>query len=261
MVIVMGKNEVSEAYDRLFSFNRDVTEIERERIINTVNLIPDESNSILEVGCGDGRIIDSLLNKYPDVCGLDISDEALKHVKSPHVKGSLEELPFPENSYDTVICCEVLEHLPYSIYKKALKEIERVAKDYIIISVPYKENIESGMIKCPKCGCSFHMWRHLRSFDEKKLGELFKNFKVDKSQKQLLEQIYFQDFIIKIGKSLRNVTQFPETSLCPQCYYSLEKGSNTVEKDINTSKKSLLAKIMPKKEGSGFVITSYKVKK
>ena len=49
-------------------------------------------------------------------------------------QGSVYELPYKDNSFDLVICTEVLEHLEEPA--KALKEILRVSKKYLIISVP-----------------------------------------------------------------------------------------------------------------------------
>ena len=43
----------------------------------------------------------------------------------------IENLPFEDNSFDLVLCCEVLEHLPDDIYQDALKEIQRVSNEYI----------------------------------------------------------------------------------------------------------------------------------
>lgn len=256
----MNIDGYEECYDKLFSFNRDITRIERERILNTINLIPDGVSSVLEVGCGDGRVINSLINKYPDICGLDISNEALKQVKAPKIKGNLEKLPFLDDSYDIVVCCEVLEHLPYNIYEKALKEIERVAKDYILISVPNNENLNNRMIKCPECGCSFHMWRHLRSFNEKKLETLFENFKINKSKKKLLDQFIFHN-IINMGASyMKNRNQFPKTSVCPQCAYSPEPTFNNRETSKRGSKLNFITKILPKKKSGGWIITLYNKK-
>jgi len=62
---------------------------------------------------------------------LDISHNALEHVKTEKVQGIIENLPFEDNSFDLVLCCEVLEHLPDDIYQYALKEIQRVSNEYI----------------------------------------------------------------------------------------------------------------------------------
>jgi len=49
-------------------------------------------------------------------------------------QASAYELPYKDNSFDLVICTEVLEHLEEPT--KAFKEMLRVSKKYLIISVP-----------------------------------------------------------------------------------------------------------------------------
>ena len=40
------------------------------------------------------------------------------------------------NSYDVVMACEVLEHIPWNDVPKALEELSRVSKEYIVVSLP-----------------------------------------------------------------------------------------------------------------------------
>jgi SAM-dependent methyltransferase len=47
---------------------------------------------------------------------------------------SIYELPYKDNSFDLVICTEVLEHLDDP--QKALQEMVRVSKKYLLLSVP-----------------------------------------------------------------------------------------------------------------------------
>jgi ubiquinone/menaquinone biosynthesis C-methylase UbiE len=48
--------------------------------------------------------------------------------------GSIYKLPYKDKAFDLVMACEVLEHLSKS--GRALKEIKRVAKKNVIITVP-----------------------------------------------------------------------------------------------------------------------------
>ena len=66
--------------------------------------------------------------------------------------GSVLAIPFKNGSFDVVVCCEVLEHLPYSELSKALKEIHRVSLKYVVLSLPdvttvYRINIELPKIR------------------------------------------------------------------------------------------------------------------
>ncbi len=100
-----------------------------------------EFESVLEVGCGPGDLAASILPPKYDYLGIDIDacqiDAARR--RYPHLAfatGSAYELPVESKSRDLVIACEVLEHLDAP--EKALAEIARVAKCWVLISVPWE---------------------------------------------------------------------------------------------------------------------------
>jgi 2-polyprenyl-3-methyl-5-hydroxy-6-metoxy-1,4-benzoquinol methylase len=103
------------------------------------------------VGCGEGFLLNYLPAQVENYLGIDYSEEAIRLAKDPKVsrsqdpkkiisikfqKESVYELPFADNSFDLVTCLEVLEHLEN--YEKAMQEIKRVAKKYVILSVPHE---------------------------------------------------------------------------------------------------------------------------
>jgi ubiquinone/menaquinone biosynthesis C-methylase UbiE len=74
------------------------------------------------------------------------------HDLCPDLAGSVLAIPFNNESFDVVSCCEVLEHLPYSEFPKALKEIRRVSQKHVVLSLPdvttaYRVNMELPRIK------------------------------------------------------------------------------------------------------------------
>jgi len=100
-----------------------------------------ECDSILDVGCGEGFTLNILhqnrIGKRLE--GVDFQKEAVKLGRKihPHLKlrqGNIYNLPFKDDSFDLIICTEVLEHLEDP--KKALTEIIRVSKRYLLLSVP-----------------------------------------------------------------------------------------------------------------------------
>ena len=102
---------------------------------------PTKVEKILDVGCGEGFVLVTLArNKIgKSYEGIDNSKTALKLGKKmyPNLNlelGSIYELPYKDNSFDLLICTEVLEHL--SEPEKALAELRRVTKKYLAISVP-----------------------------------------------------------------------------------------------------------------------------
>lgn len=90
--------------------------------------------SVLEIGVGNRFVSDYLKKQGIKVTTADI-DKRLK----PDVVCSVTDLSkkFKENSFDTILCCEVLEHIPFSQFEKCLKEMSKITKRNVIISLPY----------------------------------------------------------------------------------------------------------------------------
>jgi len=97
--------------------------------------------SILDVGAGEGFTLEMFRqNKIAKKLeGIEYMDDALKLAKKMHPevtikKGDIYNLPYKANTFDLIICTEVMEHLEDP--QKALAELKRVSKKYLIISVP-----------------------------------------------------------------------------------------------------------------------------
>lgn len=107
-----------------------------------INLIVRDLNcqSILDAGCGDGEALIRLKRCLPDnVAAFDINKGRIDDARNrlPDVKietQDIYQLPYDDNSFDLILCLEVLEHLKNP--SSALKEIARVTSKYLIVSVP-----------------------------------------------------------------------------------------------------------------------------
>ena len=212
-----------EYYEQTELWEKDLLSIpaERERIFHTIELIPPDVRTILDVGCGNGAFLNSLPDVYEAV-GLDSSQEGLKYVKSKAVHGDITALPFESASFDLVTCLEVLEHLPFTLFERALSEIARVSRKYIIISVPNNEDLDYSLVICPACRCWFNPTRHVRSFDEKRLRTLFPLFRLStlKEIGPLEPRPRYNRYIYAAYRLWRNAPP-PDTALCPQCGYKV----------------------------------------
>lgn len=98
--------------------------------VNKIELIDEllqryhcQAGKILDAGCGEGVLVEKYAQQGWDITGVD------KNYASRYVQeGSLTALPFADNTFDTVLCLDVLEHLYYNEQKQALNEIHRVLK-------------------------------------------------------------------------------------------------------------------------------------
>jgi ubiquinone/menaquinone biosynthesis C-methylase UbiE len=96
--------------------------------------------SVLEVGCGEGKLADHLVRNGPRPERFEACDLALDRMApglDPLVKfreASIYELPFEDQEFDLVVCCEVLEHLEEP--RRGLAEIRRVARRGVLLSTP-----------------------------------------------------------------------------------------------------------------------------
>lgn len=100
-----------------------------------------ECCSLLDVGCGEGYVISYLREHLPGltITGMDYDAEAIEIARQLHPdlnlkSGDASNLPFSDSSFDAVICLEVLEHLGEP--ENALRELIRVSRQYVILSVP-----------------------------------------------------------------------------------------------------------------------------
>ena len=105
--------------------------------INTLKRILKPADRILDLGCGWGRITCKLANRGYDVTGVDLSENLLAYAKQnaqalglnlQFIQGSMLSVPYPEASFDKVICLwGVFNHLlTPEDQVKGLNEMNRV---------------------------------------------------------------------------------------------------------------------------------------
>lgn len=89
---------------------------------------------ILEIGVGAG-FLRHCFKLFPQISytTIDIAEDLF-----PNYVGSVTDMPFEDGQFELVLCCEVLEHLPFTEFLPALKEIRRVARHKVILSLPDK---------------------------------------------------------------------------------------------------------------------------
>ena len=99
---------------------------------------------VLDAGCGEGFVTAHLRKIYKErirVTGIDKNYDALCVARSMNVfnglvQGDIFRLPVRSDSFDLVVCTEVLEHL--ANVEDALIELKRVTRRYCLLSVPWE---------------------------------------------------------------------------------------------------------------------------
>lgn len=95
---------------------------------------------ILEVGLGEGEVAERVRERFPSSAftGIDLPDDELaaawRERGLPGAFADIAALPFPDRTFDLVLCIEVLEHVPDPA--AGLRELRRVAAADLVMSVP-----------------------------------------------------------------------------------------------------------------------------
>ena len=144
------KEHYEKNYDDL---NRFISYFYQIDLVKRLNV-----KTILEIGIGNKTVSNYLKHSGFNVTTCDF-DKSLK----PDYVADIRKLPLKDNSYDLVMACEILEHLPWEEADAALKEMQRVTKMYAVISLPYPGITFEAALKFPL----------LRRFSRKSLFNLF----------------------------------------------------------------------------------------
>ncbi len=112
-----------------------------------INLIPKKISSILEIGIGNKFVSSQLRKLGKIVTTLDV-DRKLK----PDIIANVNAIGLKDRSFDCVICYEVLEHLPLSMFETCLNELRRISRKYLIISLPFSGFAAGLYLKLPLRG-------------------------------------------------------------------------------------------------------------
>lgn len=114
-----------------------------DRLTWTLNtfLPPAGVGQALEIGCGDGAMLNLLAERGINAVGVDASSSGIEECVSRGCRAhcldaSTDNLPFEDESFDLVICLETIEHLMNPHY--ALSEVRRVLRPHgrFLCSIP-----------------------------------------------------------------------------------------------------------------------------
>ena len=110
----------------------------RQRVITLAD--PQPGETVLDVGCGTGTLaleVQRHVGRAGRVVGIDPSSEQIARARAKAVRrnvpvefqvGVIEQLAFPDQTFDVVLSTLMMHHLPASLKRQGLVEIARVLK-------------------------------------------------------------------------------------------------------------------------------------
>lgn len=110
------------------------------------------AGSILEIGCGIGRLTEPIQENAPacQLHGIDISPEMLKLCPKSKVKYNLCDgikIPYADESFDSVYSMLTFQHIDAAAFQRYIKETYRVLKDNGVFRFQFVEgNGDYGLV-------------------------------------------------------------------------------------------------------------------
>jgi ubiquinone/menaquinone biosynthesis C-methylase UbiE len=172
------------------------TQYEWQNVIDNILRICDDNlktfkpYKIIDVGCGDGTTTLRVANYFNlnmnNVYGVDYDDALVNTSKQlfnvNKIDLETDDIPFEDNTFDLVICNQVLEHLKH--YRKVIDDLIRITseKGYIIIGIPNLSHLINRIYllfgRQPLC---IHLdSSHVRSFTHKNFSKMLISLKMVK---------------------------------------------------------------------------------
>lgn len=157
-----------------------------------------EGKTVLDIGIGEGFFSRLCLQKKAKTISLDFADPMIQYHKENNpdftlVQADAQYLPFKNESFDTVLALDVIEHLPSP--PNFLNEVNRVLRKggRLILTTPNTGNIIEETLKMPFRVLSKFLpikmrekdvdhCTHMKEFSVRELRALLKtsNFKIRK---------------------------------------------------------------------------------
>lgn len=130
---------------------------------------------IIDVGAANGALIRELRRRLPgqaEIIGID-----LVPVGKDVLVGDLTALPYPDQSFDTVFCTDVIEHLDDQMLGECFAQLRRVLTvgGHAVFTTLNREDLSLSTVTCPKCRFEFHRWGHCRVFSPDTIRRLLES--------------------------------------------------------------------------------------
>ena len=131
----------SEQFMTMWYPNEDIirfcARLIRKRLTHDQFDVKKEVDSVLDLGCGNGRHAVYFAREGFRAAGIDVSEHAIawasdwaqrEHLDIDFRVGDIANLPYPDQSFDVVVSHGVLDHVPVEIAQRAVNEVHRVLR-------------------------------------------------------------------------------------------------------------------------------------
>jgi 2-polyprenyl-3-methyl-5-hydroxy-6-metoxy-1,4-benzoquinol methylase len=166
----------------------------RDEKKNRVLYVPfKENGSLLDVGCGAGNAMQILQDKGWKVTGTDFDEGAVENARKKGLDvhlGDLAEINFPSESFDTILCCNVIEHThdPLGL----IKECRRLLKKNGRLVMITNNSVSRGHKRFKEHWRGLEIPRHLQIFTSHSLEELSRQAGfINTKAKTCMQGIYY----------------------------------------------------------------------
>lgn len=130
---------------------------------------------VLDWGCGNGALLETMIAAGVEGWGVDASEAAVEATRArlwgrPGFGGAVAlagvTLGFQDGFFDSVTCIETVEHIEDDSLAMLLTSIRRVlrAGGTLLVSTPNEEDLASAAVYCPFCDSLFHPVQHVRAW-------------------------------------------------------------------------------------------------
>lgn len=129
------RNDFAEEIDLIS--RRRKTDLSENNITHILRSIQRDSRSVVDIGCGKGYLLNRIKEARPDILlfGSDMSNK-VQFGGIEFLRGSITDLPYENEQFDTVICTHTIEHI--IDLKKAIDELIRITRKQLIIVTPWQ---------------------------------------------------------------------------------------------------------------------------
>jgi ubiquinone/menaquinone biosynthesis C-methylase UbiE len=132
----LSRAEYADFYQSLRSkVDQGETDLTPESLDAVVGAVV--GDRVLDVACGRGHLASILAARGHSVVGADVAVSAGRRGNDPDVRwvdSNVEELPFRDGAFDTIVSTHTLEHVQH--LARALDELRRVARRRLVVVVP-----------------------------------------------------------------------------------------------------------------------------